>query len=102
VAFEQICKGTAREMAGRGGQRENSEVSAPGEEAAGRRRAVEALAQALYEASDPAGVPWVRRRPIIREPWLVLAAQQIKTSEQAGDGAAESRPGPSGRTEGCD
>ena len=34
------------------------------------RQAVEALAQALYEAEDPAGIAWVKRAQIIREPWI--------------------------------
>jgi hypothetical protein len=50
-------------------------------EAANRRRSVEALAQALYEASDPNGVPWARRARVIREPWLRLAEAQIAKSE---------------------
>jgi hypothetical protein len=44
------------------------------------RRAVEALAQALYEASDPGGTPWVRRNEAVREPWLRLARQQLAQS----------------------
>ena len=35
-----------------------------------QRRAVEALAQALYEAQDPGGIAWVKRTQIVREPWL--------------------------------
>lgn len=42
-----------------------------------RRHRVEALAQQLYEASDPNGTPWARRTPIVRDPWLVRAEQQI-------------------------
>ena len=34
------------------------------------RRAVEALAQALYEAEDPAGIAWSKRRQIVRDPWI--------------------------------
>jgi hypothetical protein len=50
----------------------------PGEIApAARRRLVEALAQTLYEASDPSGVPWVKRTQIVRDPWLQQAEQQI-------------------------
>jgi hypothetical protein len=52
------------------------------------RRSVEALAQSLYEASDPAGVPWARRHPVIREPWLHLAQRQLaKTGPAAWTGS---------------
>ena len=46
------------------------------------RRAVEALAQALYEAQDPGGVAWVKRSRIIREPWLLLARLQLKGADR--------------------
>jgi len=36
-------------------------------------RAIEALAQLLYETSDSIGVPWSQRLPIIRGPWLLAA-----------------------------
>ena len=42
------------------------------------QRAVEALAQSLYEAEDPAGIAWVRRAQIVREPWLQRARQQLR------------------------
>ena len=41
------------------------------------RRAVEALAQALYEAEDPAGIAWVRRAGIVRDP-LLRARQKLR------------------------
>lgn len=43
----------------------------------GTRRSVEELAQTLYEASDPSGIPWVRRARVIREPWLLRARKQL-------------------------
>jgi hypothetical protein len=43
------------------------------------RRAVEALAQALYEAEDPADIAWVKRAQIVREPWLQRARRQLST-----------------------
>ena len=45
-----------------------------------QRRAVEALAQAIYEAEDPGGIAWAKRSPIVREPWLVRARRQLQTS----------------------
>jgi hypothetical protein len=52
-----------------------------------QRRAVEALAQALYEAEDPAGIAWVKRAQIVREPWIQRARQQLRTMEIANDPA---------------
>ena len=49
------------------------------------RRAVEALAQALYEAEDPAGIAWVKRAQIVREPWIRRALRQLSTIETTGD-----------------
>jgi hypothetical protein len=43
------------------------------------RREVEALAQALYEEQDPAGIAWAKRAQIVRDPWLQRARQQLKT-----------------------
>jgi hypothetical protein len=45
------------------------------------RRSVEDLTQALYEASDPDGTPWVRRGRVLREPWLELARDRIARSD---------------------
>jgi hypothetical protein len=45
------------------------------------RRSVEDLAQALYEASDPDGTPWVKRGRVVREPWLELARDRIARSD---------------------
>jgi hypothetical protein len=42
---------------------------------------VEELAQALYEASDPSGLPWLKRGLAVRDPWLQVARQQIAQSE---------------------
>jgi hypothetical protein len=38
---------------------------------------VEALAQKLYEASDPEGLPWADRRLVMRDPWLVVARKRL-------------------------
>ena len=51
------------------------------------RRAVEALAQALYEAEDPGDVTWAKRTGVVREPWLRRARQQLKDSQPSRDGA---------------
>jgi hypothetical protein len=44
-------------------------------------RSVEELAQALYEASDPAGPPWAKRGRVVREPWLQAARERIARSD---------------------
>ena len=44
-----------------------------------QRRAVEALAQALYEAEDPGGIAWAKRSQTVREPWLLRARRQLQT-----------------------
>jgi hypothetical protein len=41
------------------------------------RRAVEALAQSLYEASDSSGTPWARRDRVIRDAWVVAARKRL-------------------------
>ena len=50
-----------------------------------RRRAVQALGQALYEGSDPGGVPWARRSPVVRDAWLLRAEQQISAARDPSD-----------------
>ncbi len=46
------------------------------------RRAVEALAQALYEeAGDPAGIAWSKRAQIVRDPWIERARQQLRKNK---------------------
>ena len=57
------------------------------------RRSVEKLAQTLYEASDPDGPPWVNRGRVVREPWLDLARERIRQSED------HHRTGPSTKVE---
>jgi hypothetical protein len=52
---------------------------APGDSENELRRAVEALAQALYEAEDPGAIAWAKRAQIVREAWLVRARRQLKT-----------------------
>ena len=51
-------------------------------------RAVEALAQTLYEAEDPGRIAWAKRTAIVREPWLRRARRQLKAEQQSSDGAA--------------
>lgn len=51
--------------------------------AAEQRRAVEALAEALYEANNLDGVAWVKRPRIVRDPWLTRARQQLSRPEEA-------------------
>ena len=49
------------------------------------RRAIEALAQALYEAEDPGRIAWSKRTAIVREAWLQRARRQIlatRTTEE--------------------
>jgi len=55
------------------------------------RQALEALAQPLYEAEDPAGIAWVKRAQIVREPWIQRARQQLRTMKR-------SRPSSGGKT----
>jgi hypothetical protein len=45
------------------------------------KRSVEDLAQALYEGSDPSGIPWVKRGRVVREPWLHVARKQLAHSD---------------------
>jgi hypothetical protein len=47
-----------------------------------QRRAVEALAQALYEAEDPAGIAWAKRTRIVRDPWLLRAQRQLRSAQE--------------------
>jgi hypothetical protein len=56
-----------------------------GEPASPDRRAIEALAQALYEAEDPARIAWAKRTTIVREAWLARARRQLQDARQATD-----------------
>ena len=56
------------------------------------QRSVEELAQALYEASDPNGPPWVRRGRVVREPWLELARSRVARSENRPEPNSELGP----------
>lgn len=60
-------------------------MTADNEAIAAQRRAVEALGQTLYEANDPGGIPWAKRTPIVRDPWLRLAEQQLLQIGNASD-----------------
>lgn len=53
-----------------------------GERGNPERRAIEALAQALYEAEDPAGIAWAKRAQTVREPWILRARQQLRAAQQ--------------------
>ena len=53
--------------------------------APGVRNSIEDLAQMLYEASDPSGIPWVKRGLAVRDPWLRVARQRIAQSENASE-----------------
>jgi hypothetical protein len=46
-------------------------------------RPAEELAQALYEASDPKGVPWAKRGRIVREAWLEAARLKLATPDNS-------------------
>jgi hypothetical protein len=54
----------------------------PAEPEEKERRAVEALAQFLYEQEDPAGIAWAKRTRIVREPWIARARQKLKAAQQ--------------------
>ena len=49
-----------------------------------KRRAVEALAQAIYESQNPGGIAWAKRTLTVREPWLVQARRQLQVSAPRG------------------
>ena len=51
----------------------SSETSGPAEE----------LAQALYEASDPGGIPRARRGLIVREAWLEAARLKLAAPDNS-------------------
>ena len=48
----------------------------PGNE---QRRAIEDLAQSLYEAEDPGGIAWAKPSQTVREAWLMRARRQLQT-----------------------
>lgn len=47
------------------------------------RRAIEALAQALYESEDPGRIAWSKRAAIVREPWIARARQQLAAARRS-------------------
>lgn len=49
------------------------------------RPGIEALAQALYEASDTSTIPWARRGHMVRDPWIQVARRRI-AEDKAGGG----------------
>jgi hypothetical protein len=49
------------------------------------RRSVEELGQMLYEASDPSGIPWVKRGLAVRDAWLQVARQRMAQSENVSE-----------------
>ena len=44
-------------------------------------REIEALAQALYEASDPQGLAWARRGRTIRDAWVESARRKLAEAD---------------------
>lgn len=52
----------------------------PSEQENEQRRAIEALAQSLYEAEERVGIAWTRRAAIIGEPWLARARRQLQAA----------------------
>jgi hypothetical protein len=46
-----------------------------------RLRAIEALAQRMYEAAHPGELPWSRRGWVIRKTWLTRAQQRLERAE---------------------
>jgi hypothetical protein len=44
-------------------------------------REIEALAQALYEASDPHGLAWARRSRTIRDAWIESARKTLAEAD---------------------
>ena len=46
-------------------------------------RPAEELAQTLYEASDPRGVPWAKRGRIVREAWLEAARLKLAAPDNS-------------------
>jgi len=60
-----------------------NDAATPDQHAAENRRAVEALAEKLYEANNSDGVAWVKRPRIVRDPWLARARQQLSDTDKA-------------------
>jgi hypothetical protein len=56
----------------------------PAEETNADSRAIQALAQSLYEAEDPGRIPWVKRAAIVRQPWLLRARTQLRAEQGPG------------------
>jgi hypothetical protein len=48
-----------------------------------RLKAIEALAQQLYEESEPGATPWARRERTVREAWLSKAKQILEDTDES-------------------
>lgn len=46
---------------------------------------IQALAQALYEASDPEGLAWARRGRTIRDAWVESARKKLAEADSSAE-----------------
>jgi hypothetical protein len=46
-----------------------------------RLRAIETLAQQLYEESEPGATPWARRGRAVRDAWLAAARRMLEAAK---------------------
>jgi hypothetical protein len=47
-----------------------------------RLRAIETLAQQLYEQSEPGATPWARRERTVRGAWLTKAKRILEAADR--------------------